>query len=86
MSGTGIYRTRTIKRKPQEEKWNWENIRGGVFGLPWETSEENLKDNDEQLSVGEFTDESKRILEEEKKAKDIPKAPLRVMIRMADII
>ena len=35
-AGTGIYRTRSIKRKPQEEKWNWGKIRGGAFGVPWE--------------------------------------------------
>ena len=33
-AGVGIYRTRSIKRKPQEEKWNVQNIRGGVFGVP----------------------------------------------------
>ena len=35
-AGKGIYRTRSIKRKPEEEKWNWENIRGGAFGVPWD--------------------------------------------------
>ena len=84
-AGRGIYRTRSIQRKPEEEKWNWEHIRGGVFGVPWEKTESNLKDNVEQIRVREFTEEEKRVLEE-KKAKEIPKAPLRVMIRIADII
>ena len=84
-AGVGIYRTRSIKRKPQEEKWSVQNIRGGVFGVPWEKTVSNLKDNLEQVRVREFTEEEKRLFEEEK-AKEIPKAPLRLTIRIADII
>ena len=85
-AGKGIYRTRSTKRKPEEEKWNVMNIRGGVFGLPWEKTESNLRDNLEQVRVREFTEEEKRVLEEEKKATEIPKAPLKMSIRIADII
>ena len=54
--------------------------------MPWEKNESNLRDNLEQVRVREFTDEEKRILEEEKKATEIPKAPLKMTIRIADII
>ena len=84
-AGKGIYKTRSIKRKPEEEKWNVLNIRGGVFGLPWEKTESNLRDNLEQVRVREFTEEEKRILEE-KKATEVPKAPLKMTIRIQDII
>ena len=56
-----------------------------MFGLPWEKKPSNLKDNLEQVRVREFTDEEKRLFEEGK-AKAIPKAPLRLTIRIKDIV
>ena len=73
-AGAGIYRTRTIRRKPEEEKWSWENVRGGVYGVPWEKSEGNLQDDVEQIRVREFTDEETKILEEEKRATEMSSA------------
>ena len=85
-AGAGIYRTRSIRRKPEEEKWNWKNIRGGIFGVPWEKSDRNLQDDVEQIRVREFTEEEKRLIDEEKKKNDLNKVPLKMTIRVADII
>ena len=65
-AGRSTYRTRSIKRKPVEERWNWENIRGGVFGNPWDKHDPNLKGNLEKIRVREFSEEEKRLFEEAK--------------------
>ena len=38
--GRGVWLTRTVRRKPEEERWEAENIRL-VAGVPWRTSEED---------------------------------------------
>jgi len=39
----GVFRTRTVKRKPKEERWLQENV-GRVVGVPWKTSKDDEGD------------------------------------------
>jgi hypothetical protein len=42
----GVFRTRTVQRKPYEQRWSSENL-DMVAGTPWKTSGEQDKENDE---------------------------------------
>ena len=37
-AGDGVYRTRTVQRKPEDDRWSADNIKR-IAGVPWRKSE-----------------------------------------------
>ena len=46
----GIWRTRTVRRKPENERWKKENIKK-VAGVPWKLNPEDMKVDGEDLKM-----------------------------------
>ena len=45
----GVWKTRTVQRKPQEDRWRKENVQM-IVGVPWKTSKEDPSADGELLS------------------------------------
>ena len=48
--GKGVWKTRTVQRKPEEQRWRPENAQL-VVGVPWRVREEDEKQDGEALEV-----------------------------------
>ena len=78
----GIHRTRSIQRKPLEERWNKEHLKM-VTGVPWKKSEDDPEVDGEGMECRDLTAEEAERLTEEKNWKDA--VPRRFSIRKQDI-
>ena len=47
----GVWRTRTLRRRPVQERWNADNL-AKVGGVPWRTSEKDPNIDGEKLQLG----------------------------------
>ena len=46
----GVYKTRTVRRKPESERWSAENL-GYVSGVPWRVSDDDPNMDGEKLKM-----------------------------------
>jgi hypothetical protein len=79
-NGKGVWRTRTVQRKPQDERWKAESAEQ-VAWVPWRTSEEDPKCDGEQLETVKLSDRA--VVEERVEAEK--SVPTRFMIRKDDL-
>ena len=85
-SGEGIYRTRTILRKPVDERWR-EDLVKKVQGVPWKKSENDPQVDGESMKSRPLSEEEKRVLEERQKDREAEApAPKRFGSSVKDII
>ena len=78
----GIHRTRSIQRKPVEERWNKEYLKM-VTGVPWKKSEDDPEVDGEGMECRDLTAEEKEKIGEATAWKDA--VPRRFSIRKQDI-
>ena len=76
----GVWRTRTIQRKPISTRWDQKEIEN-IKWVPWDKKEEDPKVDGEKYEVTRMTE---RDVEEEKEAAD-QKAPMRFQIKKEDL-
>ena len=74
----GVWKTRTMRRRPAEERWNVENLEL-VGGVPWKASEEDKED----VLRGEVPQAVRMDPEEEKEEEDIV-VPRNIYLRKSD--
>ena len=80
----GVWRTRTVRRKPIEERWNQDNTQK-VGGVPWKTSAEEEGDGDPPKGIIKL--EAKQMEKEaENEVRATPKVPRAFPIRQNDLI
>ena len=65
----GVWKTRTIKRKPEEERWKMENLEM-VGGVPWRVSETDENVDGERMMMTRPTETAKEKDDVEKDWKD----------------
>ena len=88
MIGTpiGCYTTRTVMRKPIEQRWNAEEVRT-VLGTPWRKSEEDPNVDGEKLRSRELTIEEKEHLQKRLlRNQNLNVAPKQFCIRIKDVV
>ena len=78
----GIHRTRSIQRKPREERWNKDNLKM-VAGVPWKKSEDDPEVDGEGMECRELTEKEKEEIDKATAWKDA--VPRRASIRKQDI-
>ena len=78
----GVWATRTVRRKPEEERWQRENLER-IVGVPWRKSEEEEGDGEGMRTDVRVMDKDYRErLEGEERAMPVPR---RVYISKADL-
>ena len=77
----GVWKTRTMMRRPVEERWSAENLEL-VGGVPWRTSEED-KNADGEALRREVPEAVKMAPEEEKEEEEIV-VPRNIYLRKSD--
>ena len=56
----GVVRARTVRRRPEEERWNQDNLKW-VRGVPWRDSGVDANADGEDMKVKELLEEERRI-------------------------
>ena len=78
----GVHRTRTVHRRPAEERWTSRNMTL-VGGVPWRKSEADIKQDGVDLPTRELTEEEKNDLILKREWRDM--IPKRFGIRLQDL-
>ena len=82
----GVYRTRTIQRKPVEKRWCADVIKK-ISGVPWRKSDSDPRADGEAMRSRPLTEEEKARVEEKKEESEtLAGAPKRFAITVQDII
>jgi hypothetical protein len=83
-AGSGVHRTRTIQRKPFDERWSADLIKR-VSGVPWRKSDDDPEADGEAMKSRPLSEEEKRIIEERNQAqKELQEAPKGFSIALSD--
>ena len=77
----GVWRTRTIRRKPFEERWGRENLKL-VGGVPWKMNEEVVGDGEKMKDEVVIMDKDYK---ERRQVEDHVKIPRAVFIKEKDL-
>ena len=80
--GLGIRRTRTVQRRPAEQRWDADNLKL-VAGVPWRHSDEDPKMDGEAMQMRPLTEQEKKDIEERREWRET--VPKRFGIRMKDV-
>ena len=84
-AGDGAYRTRTVQRKPVDERWSEEAVRK-ITGVLWRKRDNDPNADGEAMKSRPLSDEERRIIEQRNQAQqDLQNAPKRFGITMADL-
>ena len=67
--GRAVHRTRTVARRPYEERWHADNLKL-VVGVPWRKSDDDPNTDGEKMERREFTPEEKQAYEEQARWKE----------------
>ena len=80
--GLGIHRTRTVHRKPAEDRWTVDSLKL-ITGVPWRHREGDGKADGEAMETRPLTEQEKRHIEERQEWRQ--SVPKRFGIRLQDI-
>jgi hypothetical protein len=84
-AGEGIYRTRTIQRKPVEDRWR-EDLIKKVKGVPWRKSDADPEMDGAAMRSRPLSPEEQRIIDDRnREQKDLQGAPKRFGITLSDL-
>lgn len=81
----GCFKTRTVQRKPLDERWRAEEIRA-VAGVPWRSSEEDPHADGEKLESRKLTEEELGEIRDKVRIQDRNVQPKQFQIRLKDIL
>ena len=80
----GIYRTRSVRRKPEEDRWRADAIKT-ITGVPCRKSESDPKPDGEAARGQPLTEEEKELIKTRRKERVDLAAPHRFSIRISDV-
>jgi hypothetical protein len=84
-AGEGIYRTRTVQRKPVEDRWR-EDLIKKVKGVPWRKSDNDPETDGAEMRSRPLSEEEQRVIDNRnQEQKDLQGAPKRFAITVSDL-
>ena len=83
-AGDGVYRTSTVQRRPEEDRWRSENIKK-IQGVPWRKSEHDPETDGEKMRSRPLSEAEKAAIEQRRaEQEDLAGAPKRFAITVKD--
>ena len=84
-AGEGIYRTRTIQRKPLDDRWR-EDLIKKIKGVPWRKSDNDPEVDGEAMKSRPLSEEEQRIIDNRnREQEELRGAPKRFAITVEDL-